>query len=259
MACETPIGDPVTITVDAAVGVWQDTGVTVQAGECLQMTALGTTVKFGSNADQCAYPEGYYGAAANPCAVGIYDPTSVLMTYGGDPPNAYVALDQPPYCLLAKIAPVQPTGTHLSGTLRPNRGAVFAAETVGTGGRVWLIINDNIFVDNSGSWTVTLQRLTTVSDPLAGTGAILSVAGTAWSPMTNTVFSALHVAFPHGYQVGLDLATAPHLFSTEFYSLRVQGPYRAYLVGTVLHVVSDAGELASGTPLAGVDILRIGT
>ena len=259
MACDTTVGDPVTVTVDAAHGAWLDTGLTVLAGECLRITALGTTVKFGVNADQCAYPEGYYGAAGSPCAVGVYDPSAVLLTHGGDPPAPYVALDQPPYCLLAQIAMAQPTGTHLSGTLRPNRDTVFPAETVGAGGRVWLMINDNLFMDNSGSWTVTLQRLASSVDLLLGTGAVISASAPAWSPMNNTVFSALHITFPHGYQVGLDLATSPMLFSTQFCSVRVQGPYRANLVGSVLHVGNDAGELASGTPLDGVALLRIGT
>jgi hypothetical protein len=236
-----------------------DTGLTVNAGECLQITAPATTLQFGVNADQCAYPEGYYSAASNPCAVVTYDPTAVLTTHGGDPPDAYIALDQPPYCLLAQIAAAQPSGTHLSGTLRPNQGTIFPATTVGAGGRVWLIVNDNIFVDNSGSWTVTLQRLITYVDPLLGTGAVVSALGTVWSPTTSGVFGALHITFPHGYQVGLDLATSPTLFSTQFCSVRVQGPYRAFLTGMVLHVVNDAGELASGTPLVGVDILRIGT
>jgi len=259
VACDTPVGASVIVTVDANRGNWLDTGLTVNAGECLQITALAAAVKFGVNADQCAYPEGFYSAAGSPCAVVSYDPSAVLMTGGGDPPDAYIAQDQPPYCLLALIAAAQPTGTHLSGTLRPNRNTVFSAARVGAGGRAWLILNDNIFVDNSGSWTVTLQRLSTYVDPLLGTGAAVSALGTAWSPMTNSVFSALHITFPHGYQVGFDLAASPTLFSTQFRSVRVQGSYRAYLTGSVLHVVNDAGELASGTPLAGVDILRIGT
>lgn len=259
MACDTPVGAPVTVTVDANSGIWLDTGLTVNGGECLQITASATTVKFGVNADQCAYPEGFYSGSGSPCGPQSYDPTAVLATYGGDAGNPYVTLEQPPYCLLAKIAAVQPTGTHLTGTLRPNRNTIFSAATVGSGGRVWLAFNDNIFVDNSGAWTVTLQRLTNYVDPLLGTGAVVSASGAAWSPVTDTVFGALHITFPHGYQVGLDLATSPTLFSTQFCSVRVQGPYRAYLAGTVLHVVNDAGELASGTPLAGVDILRIGT
>lgn len=259
MACETPVGAAVTVTVAANSAVWLDTGVTVQAGECLHVTAVGSTIRFGVNGDQCAYPEGFYGGVGDPCAVTVYDPAAVLAGRGGDPPDPYVTLEQPPYCLLAKIAAAQPTGTHLSGTLRPNRDTIYSAATVGAGGRVWLILNDNIFVDNSGVWTVTLQRLVNYVDPLLGTGAAISASGAAWSPMTEGVFGALHITFPHGYQVGLDLATAPALFSTLFRSVRVQGPYRAYLDGTALHVVNDAGELASGTPLAGVDILRIGT
>jgi hypothetical protein len=259
MACETAVGAPVTVTVAANSGVWLDTGVTALAGECLRITAIGSTVRFGVNADQCAYPEGFYSGVGDPCAVNVYDPSAVLATGGGDPPDAYIAVDQPPYCLLAKITATVPIGTHLTGTLRPNRDTLFSAASVGAGGRVWLILNDNIFADNSGAWTVTLQRLRTYVDPLLGTGAVVSASGAAWSPMDASVFSALHIAFPHGYQIGLDLATAPLLFSTLFRSVRVQGPYRSYLDGTVLHVVDDAGELASGTPLAGVDILRIGT
>ncbi len=259
MACDTTIGGPVTVTVNAGQGAWLDTGLTALAGECLRITTLATTVKFGVNADQCAYPEGYYLAANSPCAVGAYDPGAVLTTHGGDPPDPYIALDQPPYCLLAQIAAVQPGGTHLSGTLRPNRDTVFPAAIVGAGGRVWLMMNDNIFADNGGFWTVTLQRLTSSVDLLLGTGAVVSASAPAWSPMSNTVFGALHITFPHGYQVGLDLATFPMLFSTQFCSVRVQGPYRAYLLGTVLHVGNDSGELARGMPLDGVDLLRIGT
>jgi hypothetical protein len=259
VACEIPIGAPVVVTLNADSAVWLDTGLTVVPGECLQITTPGTTVKFGVNADQCAYPEGYYGAAGSPCAVGVYDPAAVLTTHGGDPPDAYAALEQPPYCLLANIAATPPVGTHVGGTLRPNRETVFSAEAVGLGGRVWLLFNDNVYVDNSGSWSVTLQRLTTAVDPLLGSGAVITASGSAWSPMTNGVFSALRIAFPHGYQIGVDLASAPGLFSTLFHSVRVQGPFRAYLQGTVLHVVDDAGELASGTPLSGVDLLKIGT
>lgn len=261
MACDTPIGASVTVTVNTSSGAWLDTGLAVLAGECLQITALGTTVKFGVNANQCAYPEGWYSGAGDPCNAPSYDPKAVSGAYIGDGTTPYMTLEQPPYCLVAKIAGVQPTGTHLTGTLRPNRSAIFPAAMVGAGGEVWLIINDGLgaFGDNSGSWTVTLQRLTTYVDPLLGTGAVISTLETAWSPMTNTVFGALRITFPHGYQVGLDLATAPTLFSTLFRSVRVQGAYRAYLVGSILHVLNDAGELASGTPLAGVDILRIGT
>ncbi len=259
MACDTAVGAPVTVTVAASSGAWLDTGLTVGAGECLQITASGTTVKFGVNTDQCAYPEGYYSGAGNPCGPQTYDPTAVLATYGGDEANPYVTLEQPPYCLVAKIAAAMPTGTHLTGTLRPDRGAVFPASELSGGGRVWLIVNDNIFGDNSGAWTVTLQRLMTAVDPLLGTGALVSASGTSWSPMSSAVFGALHIAFPHGYELGFDLANESALFSTQFCSVRVQGPYRAYLEGTALHVADDAGELASGTPLAGVDILRIGT
>lgn len=260
MACDTLIGAAVTVMVDASRNSWLDSGLTVNAGECLQITALGTTVKFGVNADQCAYPEGNYSAAGSPCAVLTYDPTAVLKVYGGDPPNAYVAVDQPPYCLLAQIAAAQPTGTHLTGTLRPSRSAVFSAATVGAGGRVWLIFNDNVFVDNSGLWAVTLQRLNTAVDPALGTGAVVTaLPGAAWSPMSDQVFAALHIAFPHGYQVGLDLSAYPTLFHIDFNSVRVRGAYRASLVGSILHVANDGGELASGTPLDGVDILRIGT
>ena len=261
MACDTPIGGPVTVTVSANSGVWLDTGLTAGPGECLQITALGTPVKFGVNANQCAYPEGWYSAVGDPCNAPSYDPMAVAVAYIGDGTTPYVTLEQPPYCLVAKIAAFAPTGTHLIGTLRPNRSAIFPTATVGAGGKVWLIINDGLgaFADNVGSWTVTLQRLTTSIDPFLGTGAVLSTPGAAWSPMTNGVFSALRITFPHGYQVGLDLAAAPALYSTLFRSVRVQGPYRAYLAGSVLHVVNDAGELASGAPLAGVDILRIGT
>ncbi len=260
MSCDTPIGAPVPVTVNANSAVWLDTGLTVLAGECLQITALGTTVKFGVNPNQCAYPEGWYSASGSPCGPQAYDPTAVAMAHGGDATNPYVTLEQPDYCLVAKIAGAQPSGTHLTGTLRPNRSTVFPPGSLGGGGRVWLILNDGLgaFGDNSGSWAVTLQRLTTYVDPLLGTGAVISTPGSAWSPMTHGVFGALHIAFPHGYQVGLDLVTAPALFSTLFRSVRVQGPYRAYLVGSTLHVVNDAGELASGTPLDGVDILRIG-
>ena len=256
MACDTPIGAPVTVAVAANSGTWLDTGLMVNAGECLQITALGTTVKFGVSADQCAYPEGYYSAAGSPCAVLTYDPTAVLAAHGGDPPDAYVAVDQPSYCLLAQIAATQPSGTHLTGTLRPNRGTVFPAATVGAGGRVWLILNDNLFADNSGFWTVTLQRLTTVS----GTGAVISLGnGSRPSPLSEQVYRSLAVSFPNGYQQAVDLSTTPGLFHTDFTSVRVRGPYRGFLVGSILHIVSDSGELASGTALDGVDILRIGT
>ena len=66
MACDTPVGNPVMVTVDVGSGAWLDTGLTVQPGECLQILSAGTTVKFGVNADQCAYPEGYYRAMGNP-------------------------------------------------------------------------------------------------------------------------------------------------------------------------------------------------
>jgi len=259
VACEIPVGDPVTVIVAVGRGVWLDTGVTVQAGECLQVLAPGTTVKFGVNSDQCAYPEGYYSAAGNPCAVVSYDPGAVEGTYGGDGSDPYVTLEQPPYALIAKIAASQPTGTHLSGTLRPNRSTVFTAATVGAGGRVWLHFNDNIFVDNSGSWAVTLQRLTSAPPVITlgnGTGA---GQGSRPGVQSQEIYQSLQVTFPGGYLAGVDLASQPTLYHTDFTSVRVRGPYRAYLVGTTLHVVDDAGELANGTAVDGVDILRIGT
>ena len=262
MACDTPVGDPVTVTLDVSRGSWLDTGMTVLAGECLQITASGTTVKFGVNADQCAYPEGYYSATGNPCAVVSYDPGAVEGTYGGDGTDPYVTLEQPPYALIAKIAAAQPTGTHLSGTLRPNRAAVFSAATVGAGGRVWLYFNDNIFGDNSGSWAVTLQRLMAApaAPPIVtvgnGTGA---GQGSRAGVQSQEIYQSLQVTFPGGYLAGVDLASQPTLYHTDFTSVRVRGPYRAYLAGTILHIVDDAGELANGTAVDGVDIFRIGT
>ncbi|MCW3097965.1 MAG: hypothetical protein JWL77_3583 [Chthonomonadaceae bacterium] len=260
MACDTPIGAPVTVTVEAGSGIWVDTGMTVNAGECLQITALGNTVKFGVNADQCAYPEGYYSGAGNPCGPQSYDPTAVLATYGGDGANPYVTLEQPPYCLLAKIAAAQPTGTHLTGTLRPNRGALFPASALSGGGRVWLVVNDNIFGDNSGSWTVTLQRLVTAlpAPPMITTGGDTG-QGSRPGVQSEEIYQSLAVFFPGGYLTGVNLASQPTLFHTLFTSVRICGPYRAYLVGSILHVVNDAGELPNGTPLEGVEILRIGT
>jgi hypothetical protein len=260
--CDIPIGAAVTVSLNVAVGAWLDTGVDVNPGECLQVSAPGTTVKFGTNADQCAYPEGYYSAAASPCAVVSYDPSAVDTTYGGEPGNLYITREYPAYCLLAKIQNTQPTGTHLTGTLRPNRSTVFPSASLSGGGRVWLAMNDNIFTDNSGTWAVTLQRYISsvppppyaVISPLGGT-----IGGTRFSPMTHQVYQGLSVTFPLGYAVGTDISSAPGLFSTLFTSVRVRGPYRAYLVGSILHVVNDSGELASGTALDGVDILRIGT
>jgi hypothetical protein len=73
------------------------------------------------------------------------------------------------------------------------------------------------------------------------------------------IYQSLSVSFPGGYLAGVDLSSQPTLFHTTFTSVRVRGPYRAYLVDSILHVVNDAGELANGMPLEGVDILRIGT
>ena len=261
MACDTPIGSTVTVTVDCTTGVWQSSGLTVNAGECLQISALDTTVKFGVNANQCAYPEGWYDLAANPCATPTYDPTQVLTTFGGDPPQAYTTLEGVPYALIAKIAATQPTGTHVTGTLRPNQNTIFPASTVGAGGIVWLNFNDNYYPDNTGSFTVTLQRLvTTPPYPVFTLGGNTgSTQGTRFSPISEQVYQALSVSFPLGYAAGVDLASQPTLHHIDFTSVRVRGPYRAYLVGTVLHVVNDLGELPSGAPLEGVDILRIGT
>lgn len=259
MACDQTIGAPVTVSVDCTSGLWQDSGLVVNSGECLQITALGTTVKFGVNTSQCAYPEGYYSAAANPCAAPAYNPSIVDTTYGGEPGNAYITLLQPAYCLLAAIG-AQPSGTHLSGLLRPNRGTIFPAATVGAGGRVWLNFNDNIFADNSGSWTVTLQRLMTAppAPPIITMGGDAG-QGSRPGVQSEQIYQSLAVSFPGGYLAGVDLASQPTLFHTIFTSVRVRGPYRAYLIGTILHVCDDSGEIANGTALDGVDILRIGT
>jgi len=260
MPCDQTVGSPVTVSVSCSSGLWQDSGVTCLAGECLQITALGTTVKFGVNSDQCAYPEGYYSAAANPCAAPSYNPALVDTTYGGEPGNAYITLLQPAYCLLAAIGS-QPSGTHLSGLLRPNRDTTFPAATVGAGGKVWLNFNDNIFADNTGSFTVTLQRLATTPPYAVWTlgGNAGAVQGSRPSNMTEQIYQSLSVSFPLGYAVGTDISGQPGLFHTTTTRVRVRGPYRAYLSGSILHVCNDSGELASGTALDGVDFLRIGT
>jgi hypothetical protein len=260
MACEVLVGAAVTVTLNITLGVWLDSGVTVGAGECLQITAPGTSVQFGFSAGQCAYPEGYYSLAGNPCAVVTYDPASVLATGGGDPPDQYATLEQPPYSLIAKIAAAQPTGTHLTGTLRPNRNTVFPAASLSGGGRVWLAFNDNIFVDNAGSWAVTLQRLSTAPPALpvittgGGTGQNIKP-----SPQSEQLYQCVSVAFPGGYLAGVDISAVQTPFTVLTSRVRVRGPYRGYLTGTVLHVVNDAGELADGSALDGVDIFRIGT
>lgn len=245
-----------TVAVSSTATVWTDSGLTVNTGECLLISALGTTVKFGVNSDQCAYPEGYYSAAGNPCSVPSYNPNAVDATYGGDPPNPYVTLLQPAYCLLASIG-AQPSGTHLTGLLRPNRLTMFPAATVGAGGKVWLAMNDNIFVDNSGSWTVTLQRYVTTFIPpvISTTGGAASRPGV----QSEQIYQGLTIRFPDGYAAGVDLATMPGFHSIITSRVRVRGPYRGYMVGTVLVVCNDGGELAQGTALDGVDILRIGT
>lgn len=260
MPCDQTIGAPVTLSVSCSSGLWQNSGLSVNVGECLQITTPGTTVKFGVNPSQCSYPEGFYSSAGNPCAVITYDPTAVDATFGGEPGNAYLTLLQPAYSLVAAIG-AQPSGTHLSGLLRPNRNTVFPAATVGAGGTVWLNFNDNIFSDNTGSFTVTLQRLFTTPPYAVFTlgGSTGAGSGTRFSPMSEQVYQSLGVTFPNGYAVGVELSAVPGLFHTTFTSVRCRGPYRAYLAGSILHVVNDSGELASGAALDGVDFLRIGT
>lgn len=260
MPCDIPVGSPVTVALNVASGAWLDTGVVVGPEECLRITAVGTTVKFGVNADQCAYAEGWYSAAADPCAAPGYDPTAVYSLHTGEPPS-FVTLEQPPYCLIAKLADSQPGGTHLTGTLRPNRATLFPAEALGGGGRVWLNFNDNVFEDNTGSFSVTLQRFATTPpywmiETGGDTGA---PQGVRLSPMTHQVYQALTVLYPLGYAPGADLSAQPTPFHIDFTSVRVRGPYRAYLTGSILTVCNDSGELAAGTPLDGVDLLRIGT
>lgn len=257
-ACDTITGSPSTVAVSSSLGDWTDSGFDVNAGECLLISAAGTTVKFGVNSNQCAYPEGYYSAAADPCSVPSYNPGAVDATFGGDPPTPYVTLLQPAYCLLAKIG-TKPSGTHLTGLIRPNRLLMVSAATVGAGGRVWLAINDNIFVDNSGSWSVTLQRYAT-SPPIPPQITFLAgaVHGTAWTPDSEQAFQGLTISFPDGYLHGVDLATVPGFHALVLTTVNVRGPYRAFLVGTVLIVCNDSGEIADGTALDGVDIFRVG-
>lgn len=259
-ACDTPIGSPLAVSVDCTSGQWQDSGITLVAGQCLQITAMATTVKFGVNSDQCAYPEGYYSSAPNPCMAPTYDPSVVNATYGGDPPNPYITLLLPAYCLLAAIGS-KPSGTHLTGLLRPNRSTMYQASTVGAGGKVWLNFNDNIFVDNTGSFSVTVQAFSTSPAPppvVSFRGG--NASGIKWGVQSEEAFQGLTVSFPGGYLQGFDIAASVPGFRNLITSrVRVRGPYRAFLVGTILHVVNDSGELASGTALDGVDILRIGT
>lgn len=258
-ACDTPVGSPLAVSVDCTSGVWQDSGLTLTAGQCLMVTALATTVKFGVNSDQCAYPEGYYSAAGNPCSVPTYNPAVVDTTYGGDPPTPYITQALPAYCLIAAIG-AQPSGTHLSGLLRPNRSTMFPASTVGAGGKVWLNFNDNIFVDNTGSFSVTVQAFNSAPPrPPVVSYAGGSVGGIHIGDQSEIIDQGLTISFPDGYVHGFDIAAGiPGFRGLITNRVRVHGPYRAFLVGTVLKVVNDSGEIADGTALSGVDILRIG-
>lgn len=258
-ACDTAIGSPLAVSVNCTTGVWQDSGLTLVAGQCLRITAAGTTVKFGTNSDQCAYPEGYYSAAGNPCSVPVYNPALVDATFGGDPPDPYITQAIPAYTLIAAIG-AMPVGTHLTGILRPNRDTMFPAATVGAGGKVWLNFNDNIYADNTGSFSVTVQAYST-SPPLppvvSGTGGVAD--GIYHTPQSELTDQGLTVTFPDGYASGFDIAAhVPGFIHLITSRVRVRGPYRAYLNGTVLVVRNDSGEIADGTALAGVDILRIG-
>lgn len=115
--------------VVSAAQAWADTGVTVQAGIRLKITATGTVHVTATNAE---------GPAGTPSCT----PTSA---YPGISP-AFLAPTLPCWSLVARIGSGAPFEV----------GSATSITT--TAGRLYLSVNDNYFGDNTGSWTADIKE-----------------------------------------------------------------------------------------------------
>lgn len=115
--------------VVSATRAWADTGVTVQAGIRLKITATGTVNVTAANAE---------APAGTPSCV----PTSAYP--GISPPFTAPAL--PCWSLVARIGNGPPFEVGSSTTIST------------TAGRLYLSVNDNNFGDNTGSWTAGIKE-----------------------------------------------------------------------------------------------------
>jgi hypothetical protein len=116
---------PVTIAVSSQLA-WTDTGITVRAGEPLNLRASGT-IMFSGNSRDSAGPDGARGRAATPQAPMPDVVIGALIARIGNSAPFLVGLD--------------------SGPLRAPRD-----------GRLYLGVNDDILRDNRGEFRVVISR-----------------------------------------------------------------------------------------------------
>jgi Zn-dependent protease with chaperone function len=115
--------------VVSATRAWADTGVTVQAGIRLKITATGTVNVTSANAETPAGTQSCIPASAYP---------------GISPP--FIAPTLPCWSLIARIGNGAPFEVGSSATITT------------TAGRLYLSVNDNNFSDNIGNWTADIKE-----------------------------------------------------------------------------------------------------
>lgn len=115
--------------VVSATRAWADTGVTVQAGIQLKITATGTVNVTAANAETPAGTQSCIPTSAYP---------------GISPP--FIAPTLPCWSLIARIGNGAPFEVGSSTTITT------------TTGRLYLSVNDNFFGDNTGNWTADIKE-----------------------------------------------------------------------------------------------------
>jgi hypothetical protein len=118
-----------------------DTGVTLQSGQQVRISATGSAWCGNYDANICGNGNGPDGVGKTGDAVEAYVYNTYGIDYGRFTAGSLIA-----FSLIGKVG----SGSALQ------LGS--AARTVSGGGRLYLAYNDNYYEDNTGGFTVTIQR-----------------------------------------------------------------------------------------------------
>ncbi|MCL6563077.1 MAG: cell wall-binding repeat-containing protein [Firmicutes bacterium] len=147
-AGSSPAGSSQTLNIPANQA-WVPTGIQLQAGETVTMTASGT-INDGS-----IYPQ---NALSGPGGLGMVssDGYSCTSNVHNPQPTPYLVASVPCESLVAFIGSAPPSAP---ASPSPSVWEVGSSDTVTvtTGGELYLSVNDNYFPDNSGAFTVTIS------------------------------------------------------------------------------------------------------
>jgi hypothetical protein len=206
----------VTVSVPAAQP-WTDTGVDVAAGSTVSISASGVIKIAGS--DPGKTPNGTPGCVATP---------------------AYVAPNLTCYILLARI-----------GSGAPRQVGSSDSFLVPTAGRLFLGVNDEVFADNSGAWTVNVTTDTTPPTPPTGPvcASRLAVSPQSGTPATSVTVTGCGWNAGEGVALSWDFAYATKVAhvtagSDGSFTATIQVPGSAPARSTYVDAISDTGRSA---------------